>query len=103
MECLHFLSCAYLQVCEVANHTILIICSIYIPDFNWGFYWKVGDLELWSKFFEMKLSVAPKLTRTSLSAIACADSNKTGIHMDQYLLLYMLIRNALAQAARFRH
>ncbi len=59
-------------------------------------------LSLWSRFLEIKLSVAPKLTRTSLSAVACADSNKTGIHMDQYLLLYMLIHSALAQAARFR-
>src|SRR6266702_4463718 len=56
----------------------------------------------WSRFFEMKLSVAPESTRTSLSAVACADSNRTGIRIDRYLLLYTLIRNALAQAAGFR-
>src|SRR6266702_5142223 len=59
-------------------------------------------LSLWSTFLDIKLSVAPESIRTSLSAIACADSNKTGIHMDRYLLLYTLIRKALAQAAGFR-
>ncbi len=57
----------------------------------------------WSRFLEMKLLVAPELIRTSCSAIVCADSNKTGIRMDRYLLLYMLICSALAQAAGFRH
>jgi len=51
----------------------------------------------------MKLSVASELTRISLSAVACAVSNKTGIRMDLYLLLYTLIRSALAQAVEFRH
>ncbi len=59
-------------------------------------------LSQWSKFLEMKLSVAPESMRTSLSAVACADSNKTGIRMDRYLLLYTLIRSAFAQAAGFR-
>ena len=51
----------------------------------------------------MKLSVAPESANTSLSADACADLNSTGIRIDQYLLLYMLIFNALAPAADFRH
>src|SRR6266702_2844245 len=58
-------------------------------------------LSRWRRFLDMKLSVAPESTRTSRSAIACADSNRTGIHIDRYLLLYMLIRNAFTQAARF--
>ena len=52
---------------------------------------------------QIKLSVAPKLTRTSHSAIACVDLNRTGIRIDLYLLLYTLIHSAFAQAARFRH
>ena len=56
-----------------------------------------------SKFLHMKLSVALELTRTSLSAIACVDSNNTDICMDLYLLLYMLICSALAQAVGFKH
>ncbi len=51
----------------------------------------------------MKLSVAPELANTSLSADVCADLNSTGMHIDRYLLLYMLIFNALAPAADFRH
>ncbi len=51
----------------------------------------------------MKLSVAPESMRTSHSAIACVDSNRTDIHIDLYLLLYTLIRSALAQAVGFRH
>ncbi len=51
----------------------------------------------------MKLSVAPELANTSLSADVCADLNSTGICIDQYLLLYMLIFNALAPAVDFRH
>ncbi len=63
----------------------------------------VAILSQWSKFLHMKLSVAPESIRTSLSAVACAVSNNTGIRMDLYLLLYMLIRSALAQAVGFRH
>ena len=51
----------------------------------------------------MKLSVAPELMRTSRSAVVCVDSNRTDIRIDLYLLLYTLIRSALAQAVRFRH
>ncbi len=51
----------------------------------------------------MKLSVALKSANTSRSAVACADLNNTGICMDRYLLLYMLIFNALAPAAGIRH
>src|SRR6266702_27910 len=60
-------------------------------------------LSRWSRFLHMKLSVAPESMRTSLSAVACADSNNTGIRMDLYLLLYTLIRSAVAQAVGFRH
>jgi len=49
------------------------------------------------------LLVAPESMRTSCSAIACVDSNRTDIRIDLYLLLYMLIRSALAQAVGFKH
>ena len=51
----------------------------------------------------MKLSVAPESANTFLLADACEDLNSTGIHIDRYLLLYMLIFSALAPAADFRH
>ncbi len=51
----------------------------------------------------MKLLMAPESANTSHSAVACADLNSTGILIDRYLLLYMLIFNALAPAADFRH
>ncbi len=64
---------------------------------------RVVILSRWSRFLQMKLSVAPESIRTSLSAVACAVSNNTGIRMDLYLLLYTLIRSAFAQAVGFRH
>ncbi len=51
----------------------------------------------------MKLSVALESANTSCSAVACVDLNSTGIRIDQYLLLYTLIFNALAPAAGIRH
>ncbi len=51
----------------------------------------------------MKLSVALELANTSCLAVVCADLNSTGIHIDQYLLLYTLIFNALAPATGIRH
>ena len=65
-----------------------------------------GSVEILSQFIRfllIKLSVAPESTSTCLSAVACADSNKTGIRMDWYLLWYTLIFIALAQAAGFKH
>ncbi len=47
--------------------------------------------------------VAPESANTSLSAVACADLNSTRIHIDRYLLLYMLIFSALAPAVGIRH
>ncbi len=51
----------------------------------------------------MKLLVAPESANTSHSVVACVVLNRTGIHIDQYLLLYTLIFNALAPAVDFRH
>src|SRR6266702_8904089 len=48
----------------------------------------------------MKLSVAPESANTSHLAVVCADLNSTGIHMDQYLLLYMLIFNKAEHESR---
>lgn len=67
--------------------------------------WSVGSWEIWSQLrsvAQMKLSVVPESINTVLSAVGCADLNKTLIHIDQYLLVYMLSFLALALAAELR-
>ncbi len=68
--------------------------------FSTGRYEIQSHLSSWEL---MKLLVALEWANTSCLAVACADLNNTGIHIDQYLLLYMLIFNALAPAAGIRH
>src|SRR6266702_3915220 len=93
------------QVCE--QKSVIFLSWLCVPStFQIFRGTSIGSdviLSRWSRFLHMKLLVAPKSIRTSLSAVACADSNNTGIRMDLYLLLYTLIRSAVAQAVRFRH
>ncbi len=66
----------------------------------------IGRQEICSRLSSwelIKLSVAPELANTSLPTVVCADLNSTGIHIDQYLLLYTLIFSALALAMGVRH
>ncbi len=68
--------------------------------FSTGRYEIRSHLSSWEL---MKLLVALESANTSRLAVVCVDLNSTGIHMDQYLLLYMLIFNALAPAMGVRH
>ena len=52
----------------------------------------------------MKLSVAPELTRTCLSAFVCELCSNVGIHSDQYLQANTLLSpNVRAQAVGVAH